>query len=402
MDGDDFFVGVEVAKNPKLIGLPVITGEERGIVTALSYEAKALGVVRGMPTYRVKKDFPSVIVLPGDYSSYAQYSKNMFDVVRRYTDDVEEYSIDECFADLTGLVRPLRKSYKEIAETIQNEIQHELGLSVSVGVAPTKVLAKIASSWKKPHGLTVVPGKRVHEFLVEIPILKVWGIGPQTSRFLIKKSIRTAYDFARKDVSWVRSFLSKPYEDIWNELNCRQVHEIDSAQKTTYSSIQKTRSFSPATDNQVFLLSQISKHVEDACSKARHYKLAPQSVSVMLKTKSFRYVSSEIKLLQPTNIPELLLPFVQKEFFKIYTKGTIYRTTGITLRELHDYGKVVQIDLFGDTFRAQRLETIHAQIDELECKFGKRIVHLASTHNALQNKPKGTETDGHDRDLLFL
>jgi len=402
MDGDAFFVGVEVAKNSKLRGLPVITGEERGIVTALSYEAKALGVVRGMPTYKVKKEYPTVIILPGDYASYAQYSKNMFDVVRRYADDVEEYSIDECFADLTGLVRPLRKSYKEIAETIQREIQEELGLSVSVGVAPTKVLAKIASSWKKPHGLTVVPGKRAHEFLIEIPIAKVWGIGPQTSHVLIKKGIRTAYDFARKDVLWIRNFLSKPYEDIWNELNCRQIYEIDSSKKTTYASIQKTRSFSPATDNQTFLLSQISKHTEDACSKARHYKLAPQSVSIMLKTKNFRYITSEIKLLQPTNIPELLLPIVQKEFFKIYTKGTMYRTAGITFRELHDYGTVVQIDLFGDSFRAQRLESIHAQIDELECKFGKRIVHLASTHNALQHKPKGTDTDDHDRDLLFL
>jgi len=111
MDGDAFFVGVEMAKNPKLKGLPVVTGEERGIVSALSYEAKALGVIRGMPIFRIKRDFPQVIILPGDYPAYEKYSSLMFEIVRRYADEVEEYSIDECFADLTGLEQPLKMTY---------------------------------------------------------------------------------------------------------------------------------------------------------------------------------------------------------------------------------------------------------------------------------------------------
>src|SRR3989338_8557747 len=156
MDGDAFFVGVEVAKEHKLKGLPVVTGEERGIVSALSYEAKALGVVRGMPIFRVKKEFPSTIILPGDYKSYAEYSGKMFDIVSRYAYCVEEYSIDECFADITGLDRTLKKTYKEIAEQIKKEINDELGLSVSIGLAPTKVLAKVASNWVKPNGLTII------------------------------------------------------------------------------------------------------------------------------------------------------------------------------------------------------------------------------------------------------
>ncbi|MBP6948973.1 MAG: DNA polymerase IV, partial [Candidatus Pacebacteria bacterium] len=98
MDGDAFFVAVEVAKNPSLRGLPVVTGQERGVVSALSYEAKALGITRTMSIYSVKKNFPQVIILSGDYKSYVAYSKKMFDIVRRYADDVEEYSIDECFA----------------------------------------------------------------------------------------------------------------------------------------------------------------------------------------------------------------------------------------------------------------------------------------------------------------
>ena len=177
MDGDAFFVGVEVAKNPKLKGLPVVTGSERGIASAFSYEAKALGITRAMPIFRIKKEFPEVIVLPGDYKSYAKYSSMMFDIVRRYADDVEEYSIDECFADLTGIDKPLKMSYLQIAERIKKEVNEELGLSVTIGMAPTKVLAKVASKWVKPNGLTVITKETSSQFLVGTAIDKIWGIG---------------------------------------------------------------------------------------------------------------------------------------------------------------------------------------------------------------------------------
>src|SRR5689334_7481251 len=192
IDGDAFFVGVEVAKNPKLKGLPVVTGEERGIASAFSYEAKALGIHRGMPIYKIKKEFPQVVILPGDYESYVRYSGMMFDIVRRYADDLEEYSIDECFADLTGLERLLKMTYKQIAERIKSEINKELNLSVSIGLAPTKVLAKVASKWVKPNGLTVIERNTAKEFLSKTPIEKIWGIGPQTAKLLKSKSINMA------------------------------------------------------------------------------------------------------------------------------------------------------------------------------------------------------------------
>src|SRR3989344_4085370 len=184
IDGDAFFVGVECAKNPKLKGLPVVTREERGIVSALSYEAKALGVVRGMPIFRIKKEFPNVVVLPGDYKSYVEYSSKMFEIVNRHAYGVEEYSIDECFADVTGLDRTLKKTYREIAEKIKKEIGDELGLSVSIGLAPTKVLAKVASNWVKPNGLTIIDCDTAPDFLAKKSVEKIWGIGPKTSELL--------------------------------------------------------------------------------------------------------------------------------------------------------------------------------------------------------------------------
>jgi DNA polymerase-4/DNA polymerase V len=401
IDGDAFFVGVEIAKNPKLKGLPVVTGEERGIVSALSYEAKALGIVRGMPIFRVKKDYPKIIILPGDYKSYARYSNLMFDIVRRYVDDVEEYSIDECFGDLTGLNKPLKMTYRQIAEKIKKEVNEELHLSVSLGVAPTKVLAKVASKWVKPNGLTIIETNNIKEFLIKTPINKVWGIGPRTAEFLLKKNVHTTQDFAEKDASWIRENLAKPYEIIWQELNGIYTIEIDPKPKTTYSSIQKTRTFHPPTNDPDFLLSQLSKHTEDACSKARHYKLAPKKVSFFLKTQNFEYYTCTINLTSPTNAPEIISAFIADKLKEIYRRGMLYRTTGVTLQDLASTS-VSQGDLFGHNTQANKFEIVHRQIDVLEKKFGKKVVYLASTQKALKRKVDGTEADDLDRDLLFL
>lgn len=401
IDGDAFFVACEVSKNPKLKGLPVVTGEERGIVSALSYEAKALGIVRGMPIFKLRKQFPQVLVLPGDYASYVRYSQDMFEIVRRYADDVEEYSIDECFADLTGWDVPLHMTYRQIAERIQKEVTDELKLSVSLGVAPTKVLAKVASKWNKPNGLTIIEQSTAFEFLSKTPIEKIWGIGPRTAESLKKKGVLTAGDFAKKDISWIRREYSKPYETIWLEMHGVYVMEIDPEPKTVYSSIQKTRTFHPPTNDIYFLLSQLSKHIEDACRKARHYSLIPKKISFFFKTQDFKYATFGKTLSSPTNAPETLVSLAQKHVKEIWRKGVVYRTAGVTLHELTAEG-VSQGDLFGGVERVQKFETIHKQIDALEEKFGKRVVYLASTQNSLKQKKLGTDADDLDRDLLFL
>src|SRR4029453_1221950 len=144
IDGDAFFASCEQSRRPKLQGRPVVT-------------AKARGVTRGMRISDIRKICPDAVILPSDYETYSLLSKRFFAIVRRYTPDVEEYSIDECFADLTGLRRPLRMSYLKIAERMKKALDAELGFTFSVGLAPNKVVAKIASKWKKPSGLTATP-----------------------------------------------------------------------------------------------------------------------------------------------------------------------------------------------------------------------------------------------------
>ena len=183
LDADAFFASCEQAVRPELRGRPVITGKERGIVAAASYEAKARGVKRGMRLFEAKKVCPGVVLMPSDYETYSLFSMRMFEIIRRFSPDIEEYSIDEAFIDLTGLRRKFHGPYGEIARQMQETVHRELGITVSVGVSLTKVLAKIASKHNKPRGLTLIPGREIHSYLKDLPVGKLWGIGANTEAY---------------------------------------------------------------------------------------------------------------------------------------------------------------------------------------------------------------------------
>src|ERR671938_69840 len=245
IDGDAFFASCEQSRRPKLQGRPVVTGKERGIAASMSYEAKARGVIRGMRSADIRKVCPDAVILPSDYETYSMLSKRFFAIVRRYTPDVEEYSIDECFADLTGLRRPLKMSYLKIAERIKRELDTELGCTFSVGLAPNKVVAKIASKWQKPSGLTAIPGKELHRYLAKLPVENVWGIGHQTTALLHKHDVKTALQFAQRPEAWVKKHFSKPFYQIWQELRGVYVFELVTGEHETYYTIQKVKTFTP-------------------------------------------------------------------------------------------------------------------------------------------------------------
>jgi DNA polymerase-4/DNA polymerase V len=198
IDGDAFFAACEVAKDPTLRGKPVITGKERGIVSACTYEAKARGVLRGEKLSDALKKCPEAVILPSDYETYSLFSERMYAIVRRYTPTVEEYSIDECFADITGLRRMHHKSYPAIAQAIQAELECELGMTFSIGLSATKTLAKIGSKWKKPCGFTAIPLRDKDAFLATLPVEKLWGIGPNTGALLRKYGVKATTKRKRK------------------------------------------------------------------------------------------------------------------------------------------------------------------------------------------------------------
>jgi DNA polymerase-4/DNA polymerase V len=393
LDADAFFASCEQAVHPELRGRPVIIGKERGIVAAASYEAKKRGVERGMRLFEVKKVCPEAVVLPSDYETYSLFSVRMFEILRRFSPDVEEYSIDEAFVDLTGLRRSFHGSYGTIAEKMQKTIGQELGLSVSIGVSLSKVLAKIGSKHRKPHGLTVISGREIHRYLETLPVEKVWGIGPNTAAFLKKFGVVTALDFAQKDEAFVKKHLSKPYQEVWHELNGRSVLPIVTEAKNSYQSISKTKTFTPPSQDEAFVFAQVSKNLENACIKARRYGLAATRLIVFLRKQDFTDSGVEIRLTSPTAYPVNLYGPLREGFRQLYCPDTPYRSTGVVLAGLTPEAGI-QYTLFDDTAKIEKMSRVYKAVDELSEKFGKHAVqHAASLPVKLQAQHEGERGD---------
>ena len=383
IDGDSFFASVEIARDPRLRGKPVITGKERGIVSACTPDVKKCGVTRGMKLGEARKLCPSAIILPSDYETYSIFSERMYEIVRRYTPSVEEYSIDECFADITGMRRVNKMNYRDMAHSIKRELEVELGLTFSVGLSATKVLAKLGSKWKKPDGFTPIPLNEAPKFLAKYPIEDVWGIGPNTAAYLQKFGIKSTLDFAKKEEAWIRETLPKPIHEIWQELHGVVAYELTAEKKTSYQSIQKTKTFTPPSRDEKFVFSQLSKNIENACIKARRWELVSPAVFFFLKTQEFKYHGFEIKLPYPTNVPQDVLREVAKVFPQLFKKGERYRATGITLTKLARLGSE-QLDLFGKVVESEVTRRVFESVDGISERYGKHSVFLGSSFDAMK------------------
>lgn len=378
IDGDAFFASCEQSRDPKLKGKPVITGKERGIAASMSYEAKAKGVTRGMRLSEIKKVCPDAILLPSDYETYSLLSKRFYEIVRRYTPDVEEYSIDECFADITGLRRPLRMNYPRIAKKIKSDLDAELGFTFSAGLGPNKTIAKVGSKWKKPSGLTIIPGYYIHRYLAAKYTEDIWGIGSQTSAYLKKEKVNTALEFARKSEEWVREKFTKPIQETWRELNGKFVFELETKPKEDYASIQKVRTFTPPSSDRQFIFSQLSKNIENACIKLRRHNLVAKSGAFFLKLQNFRYSGIEVKFSRPTSIPSEIVRIAKEHFSEMFEENGLYRATGVILLKLGE-DSTKQLDLFGESVRAEEMKKLYEGVDKVNDKFGKHTIYLGSS-----------------------
>lgn len=382
VDGDSFFASCEIAKDPKLRGKLVITGKERGIVSSMSYEAKSRGVTRAMKLSDVRKLCPDAVILPSDYETYSLYSKRMYEIVRRYTPDVEEYSIDECFADLSGMRRVNHMSYEDMSMRIKHELDSELGMTFSVGLSVNKVSAKIASKWRKPSGLTIIPANMLHIYESKLPIGKVWGIGSQTSAYANKLGIFNAYDFAMKDMAWIADKFSKPFVEIWRELRGEYIQGLTIGEKHDYASISKTKTFTPPSTDKSFVYSQLSKNVENVCIKLRRHELYTSKFAFFLKTQNFNYSGLELKLAQSVSTPQEILEAIEERFDDVWRKGVEYRATGIVLMDIsHATGQTN--DLFGYGNRIERMRSVYGAVDRISEKYGKHSVFLGSSFRAI-------------------
>ena len=379
IDGDAFFTSCEEAIHPELRGKPLITGGERGIVACANYAAKRIGIKRGVPLHEARKIFPSLIILPSDYETYSLFSRRMFAIMRRFTPDVEEYSIDEAFSDITGMRRALHSSYEGIALQMKETIERELGITVSVGLSITKVLAKVASKYQKPEGMTVIKGRNIAQYLNDLPVGKIWGIGPATTNYLAKLGIRTALAFAQLPEKTVRAKFTKPGVEIWQELRGESVYPVTSEEKSSYASISKTKTFAPPTSDANYLFAQLMRNMESACIKARRYTLASRKIAVFLKKQNFETVARETALSRPCSCPLEFSDVVRDLFNACYHPCGLYRATGVILLDLVADSNL-QYTLFDNSVQAEKIKDLYGVADELGQKFGKHTVHLGSSH----------------------
>ena len=377
LDGDAFFTSVEQAVVPALKGRPVVTGKERGIIACASYEAKALGIARGMPLFEAQRHCPSLIVLPSDYEVYGLYSRRMFNIIRRYTPAVEEYSIDEAFADLTGLRRQFRQPYEQIARAVQADIARELGLTVSVGLAPTNSLAKLCSKFRKPAGFTLLEGRDIHRFLPQIALEKVWGFGPNTVEWFTKLGLRNAYDFAVRPEAWAARLLGKVGRELWHELRGDAVYLVKPDPEPPKATLVKSKTFTPPSTDPAFIYGQLVRNVEGAFLKARRYRVRPRLIGVVLRRQDFHHDGLEATLSRPTASTLEILPLVHELFEQVFHPGVEYRATLIALGGLEEDG-VEQFDLFEDRVRIDKLKEADAARDAVNQRYGRQALSSAN------------------------
>lgn len=401
-DGDSFFASVEQAMDYRLRDKPVVTGGERGAATSVSIEGKRLGLHRGMSLRDMKKICPDLIVANSDYLTYSLYARRMYNIARGFTPDVEEYSIDECFADITGLRRTYRTSYEGIAQMIQARLHSELGITFGVGLGPNKAIAKIASKWNKPAGFTAIPAKQVHTYLQQLPIGNIWGMGFATSLYLQKLGIHTALDFACKDDDWLTlNRISKPYREIWLELRGAFVHPVKSSVNEKIGSILQSRTFTPSSDRAT-ILSRLAKNIEGACVKARSHQVKAKACRFYLKTQEFTYSGKHLTMSIPLDDPREFLRLVETFFDEVFVSGMVYRATGFSLYDVYPNDSVMP-DLFGESARVDAHSPLLGVVDTLNKKYGRNTLSLGASMQALSlEKEAGALRAKRSRKRLIL
>ena len=227
--------------------------------------------------------------------------------------------------------------------------------------------------------MTLIKGRDIARYLRDLPVEKIWGIGPATTNYLAKLGIRTALAFAQLPEKTVRGKFTKPGVEIWQELRGDSVYPVTTEEKSSYASISKTKTFAPATTDADYLFAQLMRNMESACIKARRYTLAPQKIVVFLKNNNFDTSGSEATLSRPCACPLEFSVIIRNLFESCYRPQELYRATGAILLNLAPEGNT-QYSLFDNPVHAEKIKELYNVADELGQRFGKHTLHLGSTH----------------------
>jgi DNA polymerase-4 len=375
LDMDAFYASVEVLDNPELQGLPVIVGgsSNRGVVSAASYEARANGVHSALSIVIARRRCPQGIFLPVRMSRYMEVSEQVMAIFHHYTPRVEQISVDEAFLDVTGC-RSLFGSAVDIAGMIRKRVRQEIGLTVSAGVAGSKLVAKIASDLNKPDGLTVVPHGHEAEFLAPLPIKRLWGVGRKTLSALKLLGVQTIGDLTRFSLDFLEKKFGKHGRHMY--FCARGIDQREVETRHSAKSIGNEETF----DRDVTDLQQIKKELLRLATKVgerlRRHHFSGRAITLKVKYHDFITVSRSITMAQPTNDSRQLYQAVLSLLPKTLAGAKPVRLVGIAVDKLQEDSLPKQLDLFGSKKTGRK--ELNRAIDQINKRFGSHTIKPAT------------------------
>ncbi|APC48364.1 DNA polymerase IV [Virgibacillus halodenitrificans] len=398
IDMNCFYASVEMAYDSDLKGKALaIAGnpeERKGIIVTSSYEARAKGVKTTMPLWQARRLCPELVVLRPNFDRYRSASKAMFKILSEITPIVQPVSIDEGYMDVTDCGPPEKAI--ELAENIQNRILHELDLPCSIGIAPNKFLAKMASDMKKPMGITVLRKRELSTTLWPLPIEEMYGVGNKTAEKLKKMEIHTIGDLAKKDVYELKQVLGINGERLNNRANGNDKRSVDPDAIYDFKSIGSSQTLPHDTIEEEEIKKLMVILATNVERRLKRKQAVGQSIQLMIRYADRKTITRSKKLQMFIEDKEDILYFA-KELLELHWNEEPIRLLGITVQDIQEKQRIAkQLDLFTYEKEAQN-EKLYTAIDQLSQKYGKDV--FKRWENSIR-KEKENPTTSFQKDFL--
>ncbi|HEB93899.1 MAG TPA: DNA polymerase IV [Gammaproteobacteria bacterium] len=379
-DMDAFYASVEIRERPELCGQPVAVGgsaEDRGVIAAASYAARKFGVRSAMPTRAALKRCPDLVLLPVHMSLYAGVSRQIHAIFARYTPLIEPLSLDEAFLDV-GASKRLFGSAAVIARRIKQEVREELELVVSMGVAPNKFLAKIASDLDKPDGFVEVAADAVQAFLDPLPVSRLWGVGRVTGAALQKQGIHTIAELRRQPQTALRRWFGEHGQQLWH-----LAHGIDERPVVTEheaKSISHETTFARDVTDPDTLRAVLLDLTEQVAWRLRRHGKCGRTVQLKLRFDDFRTVTRTHSLRDATDATQIIWHTVSRLLDRELAQDIPpLRLLGMGVSGFDDGADSRrQSDLFAG---AAADEAVDRVADDINARFGGKVLQRARSYH---------------------
>jgi DNA polymerase-4 len=372
VDMDAFFASVAERDNPELKGKAVVIGMgTRGVVSAANYEARKFGVHSAMPVSQARRLAPHAVFLPVDMARYQEVSTNLMEIFDSFTPNVEPVSVDEAFLDVTG-AKKLLGTGREIATAIRAKVESQEGITCSVGIAPSKFIAKLASTHCKPNGMLEIAPEQILDFLHPLPISAMWGVGPKTAEVLERLGLRTIEDIANLPRTTLIRAVGEAAGATLHELSWGRDYR-DVASHDGEKSISSAETFPTDLDNPEEILREYLKLCERATSRLRDKGLFAKTISIKVRFGDFSTINRSKTLPLPIDGTHEVYEVVKALYEALGIDRARLRLVGVSLENLTD-GAPVQL-MLGEREKGWR--EAEGAIDKARERFGAGSVRPA-------------------------